>query len=231
MTVFGAAQAAMYARVPNDNATSINDCFSGCSAPRTTFFANLVLCSLFCQKIGCDLFSYENGECRSATAAMPTNVTAVFKPRVSRGSREVARGKRVSATPQYWLFYAEYLVDGNNSTFYHSTNVPNAWIMVDLGACFPVSKVRLLPNAESHYYRFVDTQVLLGDASPLTPGNFSNFDVVGTIKGPVPWVPNWIEFVLPQPRCTRYVTIYKDVPTTGEGALMEVRELEVWTNE
>ncbi|XP_047740051.1 uncharacterized protein LOC125179033, partial [Hyalella azteca] len=158
MTVFGAAQAVMYARVPNDTATFINNCFSGCSAARRAFFTNIVLCSLFCQKNGGDIFSYENGECLAATGAMPTNVTAVFKPRFSRGSREVAQGKRVSAATQFSLYSPEYLLDGDNNTYYHSTNAPNAWFMVDLGACFPVSKVRLLPRAGSAYYRFVDTQ-------------------------------------------------------------------------
>ncbi|KAF2361179.1 Galactose-binding domain-like [Trinorchestia longiramus] len=163
-----------------------------------------LLCSMRCSTTGWESFQFENGTCEVLKAHWPTDDMVRYKEYGNTTELEVARHKPISASPNYGSNLPPLAVDGDITTFYHSaTNLNTPWIMVDLGGGFLVTKVRILPRDYVDYsHRFMDAQVLVGEVEPITPGNFSQFTVVGTIDGPIMPV-DWRDFEVLPARCSR----------------------------
>ena len=72
-------------------------------------------------------------------------------------------------------------------------------------------------------------QILVGN--DVSDGNFSNYTVVATYDGPMPYDnTEFFNFTLNPPLCSRYVALYKYVKHSYPTYLMVVRKVEVMTN-
>ncbi|XP_047739321.1 uncharacterized protein LOC125178784 [Hyalella azteca] len=162
---------------------------------------------------------------------LPTSQGAIYRPPTpTNASREVARGRPVTASPNWADHVKENAVDGRNDTKYHSDTTganPKPWLLVNLVGSMWVKKIRVLPYVGGKPYRVTDYQFLLGNDEPPTAMNFSQYDLVGAIDGPVPRVEKWHEFDVSPPRCSRYVAVYKHIARPFDTYVMEVAELEV----
>ncbi|XP_047736806.1 uncharacterized protein LOC125178009 [Hyalella azteca] len=175
--------------------------------------------------------NYSRGVCTVSKVTLLGALTATFRTPAAptNTSTEVARGKPVTAVPRYMTFVKEFAVDGRNDTKYHSDATgayKTPWLLVNLQGAMLVHKVRLLPNVGVMPKRINNYQILLGNDEPPTAMDFSQYDVVGAIPGPVPLGEKWYEFDVSPPRCSRYVAVYKNVATPDY--IMEISEMEVF---
>ncbi|XP_018007993.2 uncharacterized protein LOC108665712 [Hyalella azteca] len=171
--------------------------------------------------------------CMTSYVALSGSQVAIYWPDLTevKTSGEVARAKPVTAVPHYGNRVPGNAVDGNNQTRFHSDDTgayPKPWLIIDLMSTVLVTKVRVLPFVGTWPQRVTDLRVGLGNSLPPTAMDFSQYEVVGAIDGPVPMEEKWYEFEVSPPRCSRYVAIYKIVERVYDIYIMELAEMEVF---
>ncbi len=87
----------------------------------------------------------------------------VVKPQSKRAAVNLTTGKKVRQSSQYKKLDASYAFDADINTFSHTSNTPNAWLEVDLGAVYKIDTVVLENRRDSSKARLNDALVYVSD--------------------------------------------------------------------